>query len=145
MAGSYATYKVCEWVYNNRIEDLKVEHQLEIIKTRKAERDACAEAMDATRRSGDELQKKYKNINDRFNNLNNKLLTLAPAGACVDITQGGQRDVGRAGGDVLPVLGRIEATEFIGKLKQADTQTATLMQCQAWVRMLEDKYGYKAD
>jgi len=134
---SVTTYKICEYVYNNRIEAVKKAAAKEKEDAIAAERKTCKDNQAQTKRNGDELQEKYTSIVNRFNALNNKLRDIGAEGASVPITGIGQRNDGRTAGDVLPVLGRIQATELIGKLKQADDQTAQLIQCQSHVRYLE--------
>lgn len=137
------TYKVCEAVYNGRLakhkEDARVAKEAAVA----VERTICTANANKTKESGDALQTKYKNILDRFNALNNKLRVINPDDrARVHITESRRSNDATSGGDVLPVLGGIEVGELIAKLKQADDQTAQLIQCQAWVKQLEDENQY---
>lgn len=143
LLGAFSTYKICEIVYNNRLEAQKEELRVEKEMALTAERTICAENQQITKRHGDELQKKYETINDRFNRLNNGLRVAAPDGACMHITRTGRSDDESARGKVLPVLGGVSVGEFTGKLKIADEQTARLMQCQDYVAEVTKRYRYE--
>ncbi len=133
LAVGYLTYSVCSWVYNNRIDDMEVQCNLDIISAKAEERKVCAANQAITKEVYHELQDKNKAIDDKHNTIVNRLRDKGANGSCVPITSASRSNDAAAKRDVLSVQGGVVADTLADTAKQCDKQTAQLIACQKFV------------